>query len=78
MIDTTTQFLNAIESIRANGVSYNALCAATGIDRRNLMRLVNDPVHHYPRPQWLTSLCIQYKVSPDYLILAEGNIYRHE
>lgn len=74
-IDTTAQFLLALEAIHQQGLSYNTICDKAGIDRRNLMRLKKDPSHHYPRPQWLTNICTAFNVSPDYLILARGSIF---
>lgn len=74
-VNTTTQFLLALQALNDRGISNYAICLETGIDRRNLMRLVNDPEHHFPRPQWLTLICQTYGVSPDYLILARGAMF---
>ena len=71
----TLHFIVALKAIMERGNSITRICEETGIDRRNLSRLVRTPGEHYPRPQWLVALCTVYSVSPSFLILGEGEIF---
>lgn len=75
MEETTARFIQALDAIKETGVSVNEITITTGIDRRNLMRMVNDPEHHYPRPMWMSALCASYRVSPRFLLLGKGGVF---
>lgn len=72
---TTHRFISAVTAIAERGISINEMTIRTGIDRRNLMRLINDPEHHYPRPMWMSALCEHYHISARYLLLGRGGVF---
>lgn len=76
MDNITKQFTTAIRAITETGVSLRTLCETTGIDRRNLTRVMKAPANNHPRPQWLALVCQHYRVSPDFLLLGQGNPLR--
>lgn len=75
-IDTTAQFIAAVRALTEKGHSLNEICRAAEIDKRNLCRLLREPDKHTPRPSWLTALCVVFGVSPSFLIIADGPVFR--
>ena len=75
MTNVTQQFIRAVQAITSAGTPLYKLCGATGIDRRNLVRTMQNPERYNVRPQWLAALCKSFRVSSDYLLCGRGCIF---
>ena len=77
MTNVTQQFISAVQAITSAGTPLYKLCGATGIDRRNLVRTMQNPERYNVRPQWLAALCKSFRVSSDYLLCGRGCIFEN-
>lgn len=77
MTNVTQQFIRAVQAIISAGTPLYKLCGATGIDRRNLVRTMQNPERYNVRPQWLAALCKSFRVSSDYLLCGRGCIFEN-
>lgn len=75
-VNPTTQFINALEALKERGIPLNEVCREMGTDASNVRRLRRTPESFSPRPQWMAALCRAYAVSPAFLLLAEGPVFR--
>lgn len=68
------RFFAALDILKAERVIYGHATFSNryGINRRNMMRLHNEPFSDVFQPAWLEYLVRDYKVSPLWLITGEG------
>lgn len=72
------RFFEALDRLKSDRVIHGHATFSNryGIDRRNLMRLHDDPSSDIFQPAWLEALVRDYKVSPLWLITGEGAFLR--
>lgn len=72
--DRFAQIVRAVIDIR--GMSMREFCSETGIDRRNLSRMLGDPAHNQPQFSWITAVCTKYGASAEYIVNGIGEAFK--
>ena len=73
----TVRFFEAFAALVADGrTTASAFCEEAGIDRPNFLKQRREPGRSIIRPAWLSHLCRKYGVSPSWLLLGTGTMFR--
>lgn len=73
----TVRFFEAFAALVADGrTTASGFCEEAGIDRPNFLKQRREPGRAILRPAWLSYLCRKYGVSPAWLLLGTGTMFR--
>lgn len=73
----TVRFFEAFAVLVEDGrTTTSGFCEEVGIDRPNFLKQRREPGRSILRPAWLSYLCRKYGVSPAWLLLGTGTMFR--
>lgn len=73
----TVRFFEAFAVLVRDGMtSASSFCEDAGIDRPNFLKQRREPGRNIIRPAWLSYICRKYGVSPAWLLLGTGTMFR--
>lgn len=73
----TVRFFEAFAVLLEDGrTTTSGFCEEAGIDRPNFLKQRREPGRAILRPAWLSYLCRKYGVSPAWLLLGTGTMFR--
>lgn len=73
----TVRFFEAFAVLVEDGrTTASGFCEGAGIDRPNFLKQRREPGRAILRPAWLSYLCRKYGVSPAWLLLGTGTMFR--
>lgn len=73
----TVRFYEAFDALLDSGAAtVSGFCSEAGIDRPNFLKQRREPGRNILRPAWLSHLVRKYRVSPVWLLLGTGPMFR--
>ena len=73
----TARFFEAVGVLVGDGrTTVSAICEGIGADRPNFLKQRREPGRAILRPAWLSYLCRKHGVSPSWLLLGTGPMFR--